>query len=54
MFINHDMQDVQAEVSYRRDALQRAVAGSRRRRRSERRWSRAGRDAVTTRIPTDA
>lgn len=54
MFINHDMQGVQAEVTYRRDAVQRAVAGSRRRRRLERRWSRTGRDVTTTRVPTDA
>lgn len=47
MQINHDMQDVQAEAAYRRDAMQRAVAGSRRRRRPLRRWTRVG-DTVTT------
>lgn len=37
MLINHDLQDLHAEVAYRRDAMRRAAAGSRRRRRPDRR-----------------
>lgn len=51
MLINQDMQDLRAEVAYRRDAMQRAAAGSRRRRRPERRWTRVA-DARVAQPPT--
>ncbi|HSK23924.1 MAG TPA: hypothetical protein VK906_12140 [Egicoccus sp.] len=53
MQINHDMQDLQAEAAYRRDAMQRAVAGSRRRRRPVRRWTRVSDTATSLRTPAD-
>ena len=53
MQINHDMQDLQAEVAYRRAAMQRAVAGSRRRRRPLRRWTRGSDTPATMRTPAD-
>ncbi|MEX2505107.1 MAG: hypothetical protein WD378_09665 [Egicoccus sp.] len=51
MLLNHDMQDLRAEVDYRRAAMQRALAGSRRRRRHERRSG--GQTPTDARVPTD-
>lgn len=54
MLINHDMQDLQAEAAYRRDAMQRAAAGSRRRRRHGRRWTRVSETTTARQAPTEA
>ncbi|MBS3940396.1 MAG: hypothetical protein KG028_05490 [Actinobacteria bacterium] len=54
MHINHDMQDLQAEAVYRRDALQRAMAASRRRRRPQWLWSRVNPAPTGRQAPTDA